>query len=1169
MGYRKTGLTIFLIIFSVYIPFFFPCLPGVVFAGELYSEKELWASGEMWIETQVQWKAESLAHQKQLDSIKKMSIPEVRKNALYKTEFSRHRERSQILAAKRDQVQNVLINETNTRVKGGQKAASGELVDTAGTKFGETGHRGMAGDRDMGGGERTVKKLKEVLGEMGIYDPASVKETAGTIEIGDDFELTINKSGASPRAGSEFHRIKAEVDARNPETYVSESMKTRGPDGAPSQKQAGSDYVEIQDHRKKAAEGLASDGDTLVKSPDKLQKMSKGTIKTLEMGQLDDDTVNRILKQNGINENPKAFRQRLAAMKEGSLHLTDPAAAERLRRASEDIFNAAERNSFKQAKQEIVTLREKAATLDPKDPKRMAIEDEIVDSVTKMKATRVANDELISGRTAPELKAKTSIGTADAPTKRTTPDAELAALDDLPSASARTKAIKTFSALMNIVDIGQSCQTLEDYIEGKVTLKDATLKIVDQYVTGGMIGTVEHTADSYEDYNAAQSSIEKANRTNMAAYLSAWELQLRKSGLSTTEARGYVASAMLAGNLEKLEEKAQALAADGKPIKVPKLVVDTFESDDTLLDRAKNAGEGFLQGIGDGMSYIVTAPKRTVEAWSEGELKEADLDAYAKKQEAGSKPALFRKLLNAGINSRQALEALNQWEDGKSGPLKELFRKARVNQEIATPTSEETAALAAENQRLIAEADRQVKLLSRYAAWVSYLRFVPLKLQADPVQVEIPQEGERSLVRLSFNSPDEAKFNQACQQLEKSIEALTGIPGKVRRVYRFSCKGKAGTKPKEWLTASPATAGIYPVKVTLSVEISGAGLVGPFAPLARKFDRGGSTLVEVTVAPEKESLAGETWDILRQTSVLNIDRPLQSIKVKVTPGAIIKFPVDYMLNGYHVKGEGSLKLTTDGNGIKEISIKTGSTYLETGKLMQQEEYSIGPFTLYSAESATATRAAHVYYTIPNDHPGPLGSFRYRLVDDSNSKWVTEEEIKPSSPNAKVRVHFYMTDEEVAAKGAEQKRLSQAVKAENEAIKQAAGEGSSWSGPFGIQEKLDGKILLQISLKKKVVAGTFRGERIMNKSKKQIITGEFSGTINPENGKIVATVNKSRISSLRLEEGKWYPATLAPGSMSKKTQLIGTLEKNTVAGYLQLDGKQGFAWTAVLDRKEDK
>lgn len=1148
-------------------------------AAELYSEKELWAAGELWTETRVQWQAEQAAHQRRLAAIERSAVPEARKGELRRIEVQRHGQRSQILAAKRDQVQNVLVNEANARVRGGQTAASGQLVDTAGTKFGEAGHRGMAGDRDMGGGERTVSKVKEVLKEMGIYDAAAIKESAGTFEIGDDFELTINKDGARPRAGSEFHRVKAEVDARNPETYVSESMKNRSPDGRSVQKQAGTDYVEIQDHRKKAAEGLQADGKKLAASPDKVQKMAKGTVKTLDMGDLDDGMVGKILQQNGIKESPEAFRQRLRGMKEGAVKVADAGEAERLRRASEDIFNAAEQKAFNRAKQEIVVLREKAAALPAKDPKRAVIEDEIVDSVTKMKATRAANDQLASGAPASKATAKSggrpvaaATQSGNAPSGRTTAQAELAALDDIHATSGKAKAAKAFGALMNIVDIGQSCQVVEDYMEGKVSLKDAATKIVDQHVTGGAIGTVERAAESHADYSAAQSAIEQANRENMAAYLNAWEVQLRKAGMTPAEARQYVGSAMLAGNLEKLEDKAQALAAAGKTITPPQLVVDTFEADDTLGQRIYGLGEGMVQGAYASGKYLVTAPSRTVEAWAEGELKEADLEAYAHQKDAEGRTEMFRKLLNAGLDAKVILPALNDWENGKMGPLKELFRQARANRQDAEPTAADLAAVEEENQRIAAEEQQRSQLVQQYHALLAYLRFAPITLVVDPAPVELAEEGRRALIRLAVHGPEKSDLAAVAVQIEQTIGQLTGTPGKVLLAYRFSCKGQPGAASNEWLTASPGSAGTYPVTVTMVVEVGTAGLGAPYGTLVRKFERSETAPVEVRVNADRTELSGEIWDIMRTTPELTIDMPINSFRATVSPAAVITFPVKYTINTYLVEGKGSLHFSTDGKQINELLIKTTTTDPQSGEVLQKDEKRLGPFTVYAADKETETQRSHLYYTISWDNRDIFGSVKAstREVsardDGSCCKYgaFTEraaENITRADADAKTRIHFRMTDAAIEKKEALNKQLYQEKKQRQEAVGKAAAAGTQWAGPFGADEQFDGTIKLDVSTTEKVVSGSFKGVHMEGEDRKHILSGEFQGVINPKSGEITATIIKSSLSVLRLDKGKWYPASLAPQDLAKETRVLGRLDGNSITGHLEIDGKKGFAWSA--------
>ena len=156
MTTNRTGLIFLLLLLSLF------AVSGQVRAGVVYSSGELMALGEMWVETRVQWQFESQAHDRRMKKIGAMKCTDVKKDILFEREMIRHRNRSNILAAKRDQVQNALIIESNARVKGGKQPVSGRLEDSLGTRFGEEGHRGMVGDRDMAGGARTTEKVKDI-----------------------------------------------------------------------------------------------------------------------------------------------------------------------------------------------------------------------------------------------------------------------------------------------------------------------------------------------------------------------------------------------------------------------------------------------------------------------------------------------------------------------------------------------------------------------------------------------------------------------------------------------------------------------------------------------------------------------------------------------------------------------------------------------------------------------------------------------------------------------------------------------------------------------------------------------------------------------------------------------------------------------------------------------
>lgn len=1159
----------FLLVSTIWIALV--CCPTPARSGELYSEKELWAAGEMWTETKCQWDAENAAHAKRLDAIEKTSATASKKATLRRLEVQRHRNRSHILAAKRDQVHNVLINEANARVKSGSGPSSADLTDTAGTKFGDKGHRGMAGDRDLGGGERTAHKVKEVLREMGIYKQSAVKEVGGTLEIGDDFELAINKTGLAPRPGTEFHRIKAEVDARNPETYVSESMKRRGPDGKVT-KQAGTDYVEVQDHRKKAAAALAADGDALAADPAKMQKMAKGTMKTLDMEMVDEATLEKILKQNGIKDNPAELRQRLRSLKQGSAKISDPVEAQRLRRAGEDIFNAAEQKAFHKAKMEIVKLRERAAGYTSSDPEKLRLEEEIVDSVTKMKATRAAHDDWGKGKAPPEAQAtKRKYTPSDSGTRSKTDitgsgtdvDAELQRLDDMQARSGKAKAAKAFGAVMNIADIGQSCQLVEQYVEGDISLAEVSTGIVDQHLTGGAIGTIKRADQTYDDYTQAAQAIEQANQQNMTAYLNAWELQFRKAGMSAKAARQYVASAMLAGNLNKLEDKAHELQAKGNAITPPELVVETFEADDTWDQRAWDTAGAVVNGTYQGGAYILTAPSRTVGAWAEGELREADLEQYAATKTAESKPEMFRKLLNAGINSGRALAALHAWEEGRTRLLKDVFKEARANIRTAQPTPEELATLEAENKRLAAQAQKRAALLQRYFTFVNYLRFVPLDFEYTPNPLEIPREGERQLMRFAYTSGDDAQLLQVARQLEEAIAALTGTPGQVDLTWRYSCPGKPGDAPSQWLSASPGVPGVYPVTATLEVAITGPGLTGAYAPLAKRFERQGHASVDVALNPDLVQMSGPVWETLRRAPVVSFSNPwIKEQEAQITPGTSFTVPIEYERGGYRIEGEAAFRLSGDAQTILEIEIATESTWIESGQLSDKTKIRLVGLELYSRDKETQTEPAHAYYTFQKKRNTVIGTYkRANVTSKGEVQWVGESEITGRHPLGETRVHFRMPQAVREEKRQRRKEQRLQAKAQKDAHKQSATAGDAWQGPFGLDEEIDGSIVVHISLKDKTVAGSFEGTRQLNAERKVRISGEFLGAIDPDDGQIEAKLTKGTMFKLMRHEGAWHSGGM-PTSMSKDTKVIGHLQGDTVTGHFELKGREGFRWSAT-------
>ncbi|PIE65782.1 MAG: hypothetical protein CSA26_02390 [Desulfobacterales bacterium] len=683
--------------------------------------EELKKVGQEWQEIERLWTQEKARHQERSGAIERSNLPENQRKILQKKELNRHKKRSRKLARRRNSVHNKIIAETNARL-GKSGSIQAPLTKTAGTKVHQKGHRGMAGDLDLGGSPVAAKKMREVMADMGIDVPVS--EHAGTISFGDGsgFELTINKGGLTATPGSEFHKIQVEVDAANPETYLSESMKQRDARGKVVKKNAGADYVEIQDHRRKALKGHTASNTELTRKGNKyMQPMAKGTKKVLDMGVLDDKTVRKILDTNGMEDlSVKDFKEMLNKVKTGDIEIKGKAKAAQLREASKDIFSVAEKKAFQKKQKEIARLRKDIADLPSNSPKRKALKDELIDSLERINTSKKVNDDIFSGKRQPEPEihrnpknvatAKKAPQTFDSDIKQITRGGLQRTVDRTVIKAVGHKGAKTIKqvtrrglkrtvdravikafgykgakrikvagkvlgGVMQIADIGNTCKLIQEYREGKRHLSDVVKTLID-IPLGGAISTGETLGTKYRDWTETKDAINDANKNNMKAFLQQWEIILRKSGLSKEEARKYVATAVELGNLNVLERKADELRAQGKKITSPELIIETYESDDTLWQRTKAVGTGMVQGVWDGTKYIVTAPYRVVTSWNEKNFAENEL--YKDLARANRmKVTLYRKLRRAGVSSKRALAAVNDWEKGKFAKLREIVREKR------------------------------------------------------------------------------------------------------------------------------------------------------------------------------------------------------------------------------------------------------------------------------------------------------------------------------------------------------------------------------------------------------------------------------------------------------------------------------------------------------------
>ena len=285
-------------------------------------------------------------------------------------------------------------------------------------------------------------------------------------------------------------------------------------------------------------------------------------------------------------------------------------------------------------------------------------------------------------------------GTPDAPTKPGTPDAPTKPVKpgtpDAPSKpggpdvpGTKAKVINTVGTIMTIADIGNACETIEKYIAGEISGKEAAETLVDTTLTLGLIGAAKKVDESANTYWEMNKTIHQANKMNVVSYFTQWEIQLRKAGMSADEARRLVGQAMLSGDAGRLEAEAQRLRGEGKDVTIPTLVVDRIEYGLTdygkeVLEQSWETGKGIVVGTYNGIKYIVLAPSRIVESWAQGELAEADLELKSAEQESWMKAKLFQRLLKAGVSPREALRKINDFFSGADmQSLRDLMKKLR------------------------------------------------------------------------------------------------------------------------------------------------------------------------------------------------------------------------------------------------------------------------------------------------------------------------------------------------------------------------------------------------------------------------------------------------------------------------------------------------------------
>jgi hypothetical protein len=246
--------------------------------------------------------------------------------------------------------------------------------------------------------------------------------------------------------------------------------------------------------------------------------------------------------------------------------------------------------------------------------------------------------------------------------------------------NTKTRVVEGIGTIMVISDIGNACETLEKYLGGEISGAEAAEVLVDQTLTLGLIGAGKKVASSWDTFWEQNETLRQANKQNVVAYFTQWEIQLRKAGLSAADARRLVSQAMSSGDASQLERVADRLAEDGIPVTRPTLQVDGFawgETGKEILEQGVDTVTGIVTGAINGVRYIVAAPSRVVEAWAQGELAEAELEYQSASQEAWMRAKLFQRLIKAGVKPRDALAAINDYFGGDMKKLRDMFRKLR------------------------------------------------------------------------------------------------------------------------------------------------------------------------------------------------------------------------------------------------------------------------------------------------------------------------------------------------------------------------------------------------------------------------------------------------------------------------------------------------------------
>ncbi len=358
-------------------------------------------------------------------------------------------------------------------------------TDPQGRKIIHPDFRGWSGDHDMQGSAADVERVRKYLNENGFDTTGFGSRDLGDLTPGDlsnkRLELTINldptdqsikkqlqnpeltpearrqleaelarakKSDSMLKAGDSAHQTVANVAAQGKETYVGVSMRHDQP---------GVKAVLVNDHYKKAAEGLGLSGESLLaaENRDAFQGMVKGTEKAVRDSRLDADAIDATLKKHRMDMSAAEYRALAAKLKVApypEIYGLDAAKMENLRKVNQDLIDQSVSKTMKEAATEIDSHRRKVAELSERikqtsDPaekqaltaQRERLGNEIIDTRVKLQATLAAND---ARRQKYGLPQREKIAEADALklTPETAPSSKHAALkarSDLKQAASK------------------------------------------------------------------------------------------------------------------------------------------------------------------------------------------------------------------------------------------------------------------------------------------------------------------------------------------------------------------------------------------------------------------------------------------------------------------------------------------------------------------------------------------------------------------------------------------------------------------------------------------------------------------------------------------------------------------------------------------------------------